>query len=193
MTSIKRTLTILAGVFLLAASGVASAVPIGFSVHGIITDADAGNAFGLDIGDFITAKGVFESTQLDTTNLSSAFVGFGSGTGNMLDVILGAIALNETDDIDYAGGFFPVLVVDLSSNELVGLDFITRIFAGATADFTSFSSFDGADVNGLIIEGDWLERSIKLRVLPEPASLSIFGFGLILLGVVRRRRISRIS
>ncbi len=180
----------LAGIALLLANSAALAVPVGFTVHGVITDADAGNAFGLDVGDLVTASGVFDSDQVDDTDPAFAFVGFGLGTGNTMTVVLGAITLNETNDVDFLDGLFPTLVT--SFGDFLGIDLIAEIGVnGAPVDFGSFDLFDGFDADGAFIEGEWIVDSFKARVLPEPASLSIFGLGLVLIGLLRRRRFGR--
>lgn len=180
----------LAGIAFLLANSVALAVPVGFTVHGVITDADAGNAFGLSVGDLVTASGVFDSDQVDDTDPAFTFVGFGQGTMNTVTVVLGAITMNETNDIDFLDGFFPALFT--SFGDFLGLDFVTEIGAnGAPVDFGSFDLFDGFDANGAFIAGEWIVDSFETRVLPEPMTLSIFAFGLVLIGLMRRRRVAR--
>ncbi|MDJ0892008.1 MAG: hypothetical protein QNK18_12560 [Gammaproteobacteria bacterium] len=90
----------------MAQSGAGLAVPVNFSVEGIVDFAflpGSGNAFNLNVGDPISVTGMFDDDAVAPLGLSE--VSFGAGTGNMMDLFLGDITLNETNDVDYVVGF----------------------------------------------------------------------------------------
>lgn len=174
---------LLVGLVSLALSQPALAIPVQFSMEGLVTNADAGNAFNVSSGDVVSVHGFFDTDTASaplTFNglnpLGSGMVAFGAGTGNTLTVSVGDLTLFETDDVEHALGNFPAL-------SFFNDGFDEFLFAGSRQGHffgSFFSQFEGLDSSGLAFDGCWIcpvgspaiqQFTIVAQQVPEPAVL----------------------
>lgn len=175
----------------MAQSGAGLAVPVNFSVEGIVDFAflpGSGNAFNLNVGDPISVTGMFDDDAVAPLGLSE--VSFGAGTGNMMDLFLGDITLNETNDVDYVVGF-PFLLFE--DGVFAGFDYEADIGAnGSPVEVAIFGElFIGVDASFNFVDGFFDLDSFETtpKTVPEPATLALLTIGLVGVGFAGRRKL----
>jgi hypothetical protein len=176
--SMRNLRALLLTIVFAGAWNTAQALPIAFSFDGEILGVDVGNAFGLLVGDTVTMSGTYDDIFHDGTGIDE--VPFGLGTGNLLTIVLGAITVFESNDIDFLGGFFPTLL--LKNGLLAGTDIVMEIGEnGSPIDFDSGVFFGGADAAGLGIVGRW-----NVVAIPEPGTVALLSLGVLAFARARR-------
>lgn len=178
------------GLYSLSAGGLAEGAIQNVSVSGTILTADAGNLFGLNVGDPISLQATFD----DTTAIASGIIPFDASTTNLLSITLGAIQLNEVNDIDFyeAPPAYPRLILCedplsiCTTLPVVQIDFVGESGTNnSPVDYMPMSrtTFIAIDANGATITGEW-----TLSNCPEPSTLILAGLAAVGIVVRRMRR-----
>jgi len=177
----KAGCMILVAYALMLGTGVAQAALVNFQLTGDVDAwADSGNSYGLNMGDAISATGMFDDSVLTG---GTGTVSFGSGSGNSLALNVGSFMFTAVDDVNYAIGY-PQM--SLNAGVFDGLN--VSISFGASSSFDSLNTwFDAYDDGGNLVSGTW--TSFQMTPVPVPAAVWLFGSGLLgLAGVARRKR-----
>lgn len=183
MRSLSRAAVLLVvGFSSLSLGGLAEGAIQNVTVSGSILTADAGNLFGLNVGDPVSLQATYD----DTSAIGSGIIPFDSSTSNLLTMTLGGIQSYESNDADYLGSYprltvcndplLPVLMIDYSVNYGVN---------GASIDYFAVTrtQFLAIDANGATIRGEW-----TLSNCPEPSTLVLAGLAAVGIVVRRMRR-----
>ncbi len=175
----------LVGLYSLSLGNLAEGAIQNVTVNGSILTADAGNLFGLNVGDPISMQATFD----DTSAISPGVIPFDSSTTNLLSVTLGTIQLTEVNDLDFykTPPAFPRLILcDDPLLPVLVIDLYTSLGAnGAPVDYLLMSrtKFLALDANGAAITGEW-----TLSNCPEPSTLVLAGMAVAGIVVRRMRR-----
>jgi len=179
VSKFSKILQFCAAALLLCGAGTANAalVTYNYTVTGDVQNADSG-AYGLNIGDTITAYGTF------TADLSGgATVSFGSGSGNTMTIDLNGTLLSASDDNNYGAGSNPYLTFD-NTQALTDFDYFKTSTTPTPAFDSSFLYFDDFD----LLVGQW-RSNVQLTAVPLPATLWLFATGFLgLAGIAGRKR-----
>ena len=147
------------------------------NVTGEVTSADAGNVFGLDVGDTILLEVTFDDTPL-TTNPTTDILFTGSAI-NTMNFTVGSLSFDDT--MDTAGGVGPTLF--FFAGDLSEIKFDTQ-FGSSGVFFSFIEFFEGRDDAGLGINGEWDLNSYtvtSVAPIPLPAAFWLFGSALLFL------------
>lgn len=181
----KAYCAIIVGFGLMLGAGAAQAALVNFTLTGDVDLlADAGNSYGLNMGDTISATGTFDDAVLIS---GTGIVSFGDGSGNSLTLNVGSEPFVASDDSNYGSGY-PQL--SLNSGTFDGLN--VSILFGASSSFDSLNFwFDAYDDSGNLVSGTWTD--FQMTPVPIPAAVWLFGSGLLgLVGIARRKKIKSI-
>ncbi len=161
----------------------ANAVLVTQNISLDVTLADTGNAFGLDVGTY-NDIGFISFDSDDTNTLGFGFVDE-TTLGFDLSLTFGAYTFTAAEDIDPG---FPLAILIDDLDPLLGVDFMDAVFEDASsnavdifANAVSAFGFDGLGFVGNLTFGD-------ASVVPAPATLALFGLGLVMLGATRRQQ-----
>ncbi|VAW79336.1 hypothetical protein MNBD_GAMMA15-1239 [hydrothermal vent metagenome] len=159
---------------LLFGGSAANAALVDFSLIGLVSSADSGNAYGLAASDQIFADGFYDDTGLIGVGNETLLLNVGGGS---LLMGVGVASFTELDDATPG-----LMFVD---GVVIGLNFLAPFDGFGT--FTSNGNFFwGDDDPGLVVQGNW---SNNTSPVPVPAAIWLFGSGLLgLVGVARRRK-----
>ncbi len=177
----KAGYTVLVASALMLGTGAAHAALVNFSLTGDVDAwADSGNSYGLNMGDTISATGMFDDSVLTG---GTGTVSFGSGSGNSLTLNVGNFTFAAADDVNYAIGY-PQMSLNVGA--FAGLN--VSILFGAASSFDSLDVwFDASDDGGNLVSGTW--TSFQMTPVPVPAAVWLLGSGLLgLAGAARSKR-----
>lgn len=181
MYSVLRSLAGL-GVLMLLNVNIAQAALVQFSLTGRI-DGSTG-AYGLDVGDTITAFGVFDDSAILMAPYTAYFDS--AHGGNVMTVQAGSLTVSHTQDLSYASGGSPKLEFN-SSGALIGVGFDAFLNGGGNFYSGTLAGFQFEDGSFNFATGYWDASS--LTVVPIPAAVWLLGSGLIgLAGFAVRKR-----
>lgn len=165
----------------------ARAALVNFSLTGYV-DGTFGSAYGLDVGDAITASGTFDDSAISVAPYTVYFDM--AHSGNSMTVFAGSLALDNTQDASYALGGSPKLEFD-SGGALIGLGFDALLVDGGSF-YSGALAFliEDSDLN--MATGYWDASSFTMTPVPVPAAVWLMSSGLLgLAGLARRRRNKR--
>lgn len=173
---------LMVGLCSVSMGGLAEAAVQNVTVSGTILNADAGNLFGLNIGDPISLQAVFD----DATAIAPGVIPFDLSTSNLMTITLGGIQLYESNDVEFFDPppAFPRLI--LCTDPLLPvyvIDYIAELGQNsAPVDYMVINrtQFLAVDSNGATVTGQW-----TLANCPEPSTIVLAG--LAALGIVVRR------
>jgi hypothetical protein len=183
---------LLIGAALFALASPAYAVPITYTM----TDTASGSLNGVA---FSNSTIVLTETA-DTTNITERFPGQFWNSGTMTLSVSGGALVTFTDQVAlrslHGGNFAWVDFIELTANDEILLDennaFATYFSDTAIGPVTATSVLFGGNTGFSTTGGTFILTSAALptftATIPEPASLAIFGAGLAVLGVMRRKR-----
>ena len=186
MRSLCRAIRVfLIGVCTLSLGNLAEGAIQNVTISGSILTADAGNLFGLNVGDPISLQALFD----DSVYTSFGYIPFDSSTTNDFSMNLGLMQLSGANDIDFYDPYpaFPRLI--LCEDPLLSvyrIDYFTTLGEnGAPVDYMNISrtQFLAVDANGATITGEWV-----LSNCPEPSTFVLAGMAVTGMVVRRRRR-----
>ena len=183
--SLRKTGMMLAVLGMLLAGNLHAAL-IQFQVYGTVDEVWASpNGFGLEVGDSIMASGIYNDIAL--TGSGSEYVSFGSsGSSNSMNLSVGDMSFDASDDIQYGSGYPRLL---FSDGMFAGINFDASFgdwgFFDAGGELLAFSGDDG---NFGMIFGTWGTGSFTETLVPVPAAVWLLGSGLLgLVGIARRK------
>ena len=137
---------------------------VSFDLTGDV-QAAINNPFGLTDVDDIFATGTYDDSVL--------IAGSGDVSLSNITFTVGSATFSEADSLGS-------IILTLSNNEFVGLDY-------SSVDFISITSSFVGDSNQLA--GSWIGSSLSVTPVPVPAAAWLFGSGLIgLAGLAKRRK-----
>ena len=168
---LKTTLACLA----MLTSSYTSAALVNYEITGdvIVGDGSPG-AFGLVIGDTITATGT-----IDDSFLSGGTFSFDTGSSYTMTIIAGTATFTASDDTRFLSGLGPDLTFD-GAGQLTDFDFTGTVFN------SNFMQFDNLFAFTLL--GVW--RPDVTITAPVPAAVWLFGSGLLgLVGIARKKKV----
>ena len=171
----------IAGFLMLVCAGGAQAALVNFTLSGTV-DGSFGNPYGLNLGDTITASGVFDNSAISSSPYTVYFDQ--SHSGNTLSITAGSLVLDQTQDDAYILGGSPRFEFNSLGN-LIGVNFNSLPFSSGAL------SFYAEDINFDAVTGVWDANSFSMTPtpVPVPAAVWLLGSGLMsLVGVARRRR-----
>lgn len=158
--------------------------PTGWNVYAMV---------GLGQGDFGNTGELFDLTNLDTASTTSnTTLTVGLTETDLTAGSLAEFVAHFSDNLANISSASSTIYID-TNNEAWGEQTEIGSCSGGTCRFTAKVSLDGefslteiatftaADEGALVSDDDELD-------LPEPASLSLFGVGLLSLGIMTRRR-----
>jgi PEP-CTERM motif len=200
---IKRAINAIFGIILISGTGLilspnASATLIGDDVTIKYFFPDLSTVISTDIvtvgaGTEITCIGIGNPSGFDICNgnfgsLGSRWDVDGSSVRVEFDTLapFGSTAFNgvEFSDLDWVGSPDAIVGVNVSSNNALGSSNVTFGNDWVRINFSGFSPSGGIGANFIQV-GLTTQNTV---VVPEPATLAIFGLGLAGLGLMRRRR-----
>jgi len=156
------------------------------TVTGTVLTADAGNLFGLNVGDPISMQATYD----DTTGITYDVIPFDSSTTNLMTITLGSIQLTEVNDVDFytPPPAYPRLTFcNVPNLDVYSIDYFTEFGVNsAPVDYFDITrtEFVAIDANGTTIVAQW-----NLANCPEPSTwilVATAGFGIGLRRVRRR-------
>jgi hypothetical protein len=177
--SITRGSACIAGFLLLVCAGTTQAALVNFTLNGVV-DGSYGSPYGLNLGDTITASGVFDNSAISSSPYTVYFDQ--SHSGNTLSITAGSLTLNQTQDDAYASGGSPRFEFNSLGN-LIGVNFGSTPFTSGPLEFLA------EDTSSNFATGVWNASSFNMTPapVPVPAALYLLVSGLVgLVGVARR-------
>lgn len=181
----------------------AQAVPVTTTITGSVDSADAGNPFGLAVGDMVTAVAVYDDGGVPAAGAFTLAID--SDPSFALTITLGNFIFQESDD-DLFGSGAPRL--EFNDGALVGIDFevdgfpfggFPDLIVGAFDNDTRWflDEFVSGAPDNVLLEGTWdfvnaVTVPDVVTSIPEPTTFLLFAGGLVGLagmsGKTRRKR-----
>ncbi|TVP53909.1 MAG: PEP-CTERM sorting domain-containing protein [Halomonadaceae bacterium] len=176
-TGYSRALPVIAGL-LFAFSGATSATLVQVDFAGTVTMADAGNAFGLSVGDSVTGATTFNSALLTGTGFEVLGLGTeGEGFSGSLTMNMGLITYFESEDVDFVDDIFPELY--FSDGILTGFNLLVEGKPNPGEAFGVFEAgWDYYIGDDFLATGVWDTFSAPRAIaVPEPSILALLVMG----------------
>ncbi len=199
---LRRAISLLAAAALLGSMAPAEAAMVNFVLKGEITYAEAENSFLLAVGDTVSLEGTFDDSGLTGTGVET--IKFDETTSNTFTLYLGVATANNTQDPLYGSDSNDPPLIEQTDGVVSGVYF--DLYDGVKGALFEFGTMPlnplrfNAGSEGIVedqiqIQGLWGNWEADSDgdgngngSVPEPATVTLFGLGLMGLGVLRWKK-----
>ncbi|WP_299623578.1 PEP-CTERM sorting domain-containing protein [Pelagibius sp.] len=147
----------------------------------------------IDSGSFLVQAGPSEVTDLNLHNAGPIWT-LDVEDSSIAVTLTGAISVGVASlpltflrvfDLDWTGPSGSIIGASISSIGIGGTPTVSFLSDEITVDLTNVTGWSGQNIASFVVD---LSVQHDTTAIPEPATLILFGFGLLALGITARRR-----